>query len=183
MGDRRVATFFYGSFLDALETNFPDGAVEPLLLFETSRGCWWGERSHCTFCGLNGLDLAYRATRCDEPVIDAGPLIAPAYDAACAAYDPQRALEAVWRLESARIIAGISAGGTRASSRTLIPSSTPMAQSRSPVSRDVSARMSGMSSRWAIWSATPSAASAPITGAAHARNFARSSASLSGAVG
>jgi len=27
------------------------------------------------------FDLAYRATRCDEPVTDAGPLIAPAYDA------------------------------------------------------------------------------------------------------
>lgn len=33
------------------------------------------------------FDLAYRATRCDEPVVDAGPLIAPAYDAAPAA-DP-----------------------------------------------------------------------------------------------
>ena len=27
------------------------------------------------------FDLAYRATRCDEPVIDAGPMIAPGYDA------------------------------------------------------------------------------------------------------
>jgi ribosomal peptide maturation radical SAM protein 1 len=32
----------------------------PYLFFETSRGCWWGERSHCTFCGLNGLDMNYR---------------------------------------------------------------------------------------------------------------------------
>jgi peptide/nickel transport system substrate-binding protein len=28
------------------------------------------------------FDLAYRATRCDEPVMDVGPMIAPAYDAA-----------------------------------------------------------------------------------------------------
>ena len=28
--------------------------VVPTLLFETSRGCWWGAKSHCTFCGLNG---------------------------------------------------------------------------------------------------------------------------------
>ncbi len=28
--------------------------------YETSRGCWWGEASHCTFCGLNGLGMAYR---------------------------------------------------------------------------------------------------------------------------
>jgi ribosomal peptide maturation radical SAM protein 1 len=28
---------------------------------ETSRGCWWGERRHCTFCGLNGETMAYRS--------------------------------------------------------------------------------------------------------------------------
>lgn len=33
----------------------------PLVLVETSRGCWWGEKSHCTFCGLNGSMLAYRS--------------------------------------------------------------------------------------------------------------------------
>jgi ribosomal peptide maturation radical SAM protein 1 len=33
----------------------------PTILFETSRGCWWGERQHCTFCGLNGQTMAYRS--------------------------------------------------------------------------------------------------------------------------
>ena len=33
----------------------------PTILFETSRGCWWGERMHCTFCGLNGATMAYRS--------------------------------------------------------------------------------------------------------------------------
>lgn len=33
----------------------------PDVLFETSRGCWWGEKSHCTFCGLNGSGMAYRS--------------------------------------------------------------------------------------------------------------------------
>jgi ribosomal peptide maturation radical SAM protein 1 len=28
---------------------------------ETSRGCWWGELSHCTFCGLNGSTMMYRS--------------------------------------------------------------------------------------------------------------------------
>lgn len=27
---------------------------------ETSRGCWWGERSHCTFCGLNAEGMGFR---------------------------------------------------------------------------------------------------------------------------
>jgi ribosomal peptide maturation radical SAM protein 1 len=34
---------------------------ETRLVFETSRGCWWGERSHCTFCGLNGATMSYRS--------------------------------------------------------------------------------------------------------------------------
>ena len=31
------------------------------LLFETSRGCWWGEKQHCTFCGLNGTTMEFRS--------------------------------------------------------------------------------------------------------------------------
>ena len=27
---------------------------------EGSRGCWWGEKHHCTFCGLNGMTMRYR---------------------------------------------------------------------------------------------------------------------------
>jgi ribosomal peptide maturation radical SAM protein 1 len=32
-----------------------------MLPFESSRGCWWGQKHHCTFCGLNGLGMSYRA--------------------------------------------------------------------------------------------------------------------------
>jgi ribosomal peptide maturation radical SAM protein 1 len=35
--------------------------AEWTLPFETSRGCWWGQKHHCTFCGLNGLSMGYRA--------------------------------------------------------------------------------------------------------------------------
>ena len=31
------------------------------LLFESSRGCWWGEKSHCTFCGLNHATMKFRS--------------------------------------------------------------------------------------------------------------------------
>jgi magnesium-protoporphyrin IX monomethyl ester (oxidative) cyclase len=27
---------------------------------ETSRGCWWGAKQHCTFCGLNAEGMAFR---------------------------------------------------------------------------------------------------------------------------
>ncbi|MFC4587620.1 RiPP maturation radical SAM C-methyltransferase [Sphaerisporangium corydalis] len=33
----------------------------PCLLIEASRGCWWGERHHCTFCGLNDAMIKFRS--------------------------------------------------------------------------------------------------------------------------
>ena len=27
---------------------------------EASRGCWWGQKAHCTFCGLNGDAMTFR---------------------------------------------------------------------------------------------------------------------------
>ena len=38
----------------------------PHLLMETSRGCWWGEKHHCTFCGLNDAGMAFRAKSADR---------------------------------------------------------------------------------------------------------------------
>lgn len=37
-------------------------SIEPLcnLVVESSRGCWWGEKSNCVFCGLNGTGIHYR---------------------------------------------------------------------------------------------------------------------------
>ncbi|MBS2033972.1 RiPP maturation radical SAM C-methyltransferase [bacterium] len=35
--------------------------ILPGLVMETSRGCWWGQKHHCTFCGLNGSGMGYRS--------------------------------------------------------------------------------------------------------------------------
>lgn len=51
----------YDSFLESIDRHFPKGEVKGVLLFETSRGCWWGEKAHCTFCGLNGMSMKYRS--------------------------------------------------------------------------------------------------------------------------
>ena len=50
----------YSDYVAAVQTDdLPDGL--PIALpFESSRGCWWGERSHCTFCGLNAREIAHR---------------------------------------------------------------------------------------------------------------------------
>ena len=58
----------YTQFLDALDRQFGRGVVKPRLLFETSRGCWWGERAHCTFCGLNKQTMGYRAMSPDRAI-------------------------------------------------------------------------------------------------------------------
>jgi ribosomal peptide maturation radical SAM protein 1 len=36
------------------------------LYFESSRGCWWGAKHHCTFCGLNGDIIAFRRKDSDR---------------------------------------------------------------------------------------------------------------------
>ncbi len=36
--------------------------------YETSRGCWWGQKKHCTFCGLNALGMSYRSKSADRAI-------------------------------------------------------------------------------------------------------------------
>jgi len=40
---------------------FRDGQRLASLPFESSRGCWWGAKHHCTFCGLNAHGMGFRA--------------------------------------------------------------------------------------------------------------------------
>lgn len=35
--------------------------LRPAVPFESSRGCWWGQKHHCTFCGLNSDSMAFNA--------------------------------------------------------------------------------------------------------------------------
>jgi ribosomal peptide maturation radical SAM protein 1 len=37
------------------------GHYRTVALFESARGCWWGAKHHCTFCGLNGPSMAFRS--------------------------------------------------------------------------------------------------------------------------
>lgn len=51
----------YSAYFEALNTSAIGPRVKPRLLVETARGCWWGEKQHCTFCGLNGQTMGYRS--------------------------------------------------------------------------------------------------------------------------
>ena len=48
----------YSDYFVQLDQSEMNG--KPSLLFETSRGCWWGAKHHCTFCGLNGETMVHR---------------------------------------------------------------------------------------------------------------------------
>ncbi|MEA2720399.1 MAG: hypothetical protein QOJ39_2263 [Candidatus Eremiobacteraeota bacterium] len=47
----RLRTMSYRGYIEH-EINLP---------IESSRGCWWGAKHHCTFCGLNGTTMAFRS--------------------------------------------------------------------------------------------------------------------------
>lgn len=53
----------YSEFFSRLAKSELAGEVraEVSIPFETSRGCWWGAKHHCTFCGLNGSTMAFRS--------------------------------------------------------------------------------------------------------------------------
>lgn len=51
----------YSDYFEAVR-RVPDGAHYCMgIPVEGSRGCWWGEKHHCRFCGLNGPTMKYRA--------------------------------------------------------------------------------------------------------------------------
>lgn len=51
----------FDAWHNALESSSVRAYVVPELAIEGSRGCWWGEKHHCTFCGLNGSLMKFRA--------------------------------------------------------------------------------------------------------------------------
>lgn len=44
--------------------------------YESSRGCWWGQKNHCTFCGLNGLGMGFREKSPERVLQQLGELAA-----------------------------------------------------------------------------------------------------------
>jgi ribosomal peptide maturation radical SAM protein 1 len=55
----------YFELLDELNPRFSQG-LNKILLYEAARGCWWGEKHHCTFCGLNAQSMQFRSKPPDQ---------------------------------------------------------------------------------------------------------------------
>jgi magnesium-protoporphyrin IX monomethyl ester (oxidative) cyclase len=59
----------YDDYFRQLETFPYKEFLRPGLPVETSRGCWWGQKSLCTFCGLFETGLEFRS-KSDARVLD-----------------------------------------------------------------------------------------------------------------
>ncbi|MFD9332946.1 RiPP maturation radical SAM C-methyltransferase [Streptomyces sp. NPDC060028] len=51
----------FDDYFDSLAAYRDRDCITPGLVVETARGCWWGAVHHCTFCGLNGGAMTFRA--------------------------------------------------------------------------------------------------------------------------
>ena len=58
--------FLPGSKLPSEQTKIP---------YQASRGCWWGQKHHCTFCGQNGGTITFRQKSPDRFVEDLRSLL------------------------------------------------------------------------------------------------------------
>jgi len=64
----------FGDYFEILDrTGAPE--ADRHVVVETARGCWWGEKAKCTFCGLNGESIAFRAKSPERAVEEVAHLV------------------------------------------------------------------------------------------------------------
>jgi ribosomal peptide maturation radical SAM protein 1 len=70
----------FSEFYEQYDRFLPEGEFgkkgDLWLPYETSRGCWWGEKHHCTFCGVNGSIMKFREKSPERVVKDLKELTA-----------------------------------------------------------------------------------------------------------
>ncbi len=69
---------FIADIQDLSETHAVDITMGPIPI-ENSRGCWWGQKNHCIFCGIRDQDLIYRYRSPERALSDLSSL-AKKYD-------------------------------------------------------------------------------------------------------
>lgn len=71
----RIPVPDFAEWFDEIRQSPVNEHVEPKLTIETARGCWWGEKHHCTFCGLNGTLMKFRSKQPDAVLAELGDLV------------------------------------------------------------------------------------------------------------
>jgi ribosomal peptide maturation radical SAM protein 1 len=66
----------YDDFFEHLDRLDPQASqrLNRILPYEGSRGCWWGEKHHCTFCGLNAQSMKFRSKSPEQALKEIGRL-------------------------------------------------------------------------------------------------------------
>jgi len=66
----------YDDYIEQIKEIDPQSPLleNPIILYETARGCWWGEKHHCTFCGLNASTMEFRARSLEQVHADLADL-------------------------------------------------------------------------------------------------------------
>ncbi|MFG3284430.1 RiPP maturation radical SAM C-methyltransferase [Streptomyces sp. NPDC048111] len=72
----RVPTPDFGAYFDAVERSEAMRGALPKVQIEGGRGCWWGEKHHCTFCGLNGTLMAFRSKPAERVLAEIQQVVA-----------------------------------------------------------------------------------------------------------
>lgn len=67
-----IPTPDFSEYYAQLSSFLPDSEIAKSgniwLPYESSRGCWWGEKHHCTFCGINGGGMVFRQKAPDRVI-------------------------------------------------------------------------------------------------------------------
>ncbi|WP_307840139.1 RiPP maturation radical SAM C-methyltransferase [Streptomyces sp. G44] len=65
----------YAAWHRAVEESASRPYLEPQLVLEGARGCWWGEKHQCTFCGLNGSAIGFRSKPAEQLWAEIGEVV------------------------------------------------------------------------------------------------------------
>ena len=76
----RIPLTDFKEYFDQRDTFLPNSAYVSeevaWIPYEGSRGCWWGEKHHCTFCGINGQGMEFRERSAERVIEDLKTLFA-----------------------------------------------------------------------------------------------------------
>ncbi len=68
--DMKITALDYQSFFSSLNRNLPDIDIQPILFFETSRGCPWAQSKskRCSFCDVNKNNKKYTVMKAETAI-------------------------------------------------------------------------------------------------------------------
>jgi ribosomal peptide maturation radical SAM protein 1 len=61
---------YYRAIDEHIDGGLPVIANETWMPYQSSRGCWWGQKHHCTFCGLNDVGMTFREKKADAVIAE-----------------------------------------------------------------------------------------------------------------